>query len=155
MKIVEGEEITMPYSGGIFKHPSRNLVVKMFSGMDYLLFMDFDSTDYYAIHQSGSLTFEGIYEREKPLGFHFTLSSRTSDFFILTYYNGSYTIDAINTGKGILPEILFFDWEGNYLTGMKMKQPIKSMGYDELHKVLYVVDYEDKLHAYDFKDVKL
>ena len=153
MKVVEDIYKEMPYSGGIFKHPSRNLVVKMFTGMDYLLFMDFDSTDYYAIHQAGSLTFEGLYESEEAYAPHFALSTTSNDFFMLTYFSGSYSIDALRSDKGFLPEILAFDWNGNYLTGLKMKHPIKSMGYDELHKNLYVMDFEDKLHAYDFKKV--
>lgn len=153
MKTAEESDKQMPYLGGIFKHPQRKLVVKMFTGMDYLLFMDFDSTDYYAVHQAGSLTFEGFYESEEAYAPHFALSTTSNDFFMLTYFNGSYSIDALNSDKGFLPEILVFDWKGNYLTGMKMKQFIKSMGYDELHKILYVMDFEDKLHAYDFKKV--
>lgn len=154
MKTVENYDKRMPYSGGIFKHPSRNMVVKMFTGMDYLLFMDFDSTNYYAIHQQGSLTFEGVYDGEKEaFAPHFALSTTSNDFFMLTYFNGSYSVDAIKSDNGFLPEILVFDWTGNYLTGMKMKQLIKGMGYDELHKMLYVLDFEDKLHAYDLNKV--
>ena len=156
MKTVENYDKRMPYSGGIFKHSSRNLVVKMFTGMDYLLFMDLDSTNYFAIHQQGSLTFEGVYDSEvEAFAPHFALSTTSEDFFMLTYFHGSYSIDALRSDKGFLPEILAFDWNGNYLTGLKMKHPIKGMGYDELHKMLYVLDFEDKLHAYDFKDVKL
>ncbi|MBO4561633.1 MAG: hypothetical protein J5705_06680 [Bacteroidaceae bacterium] len=153
MKTVEDMHKQTPYLGGIFKHPQRNMVVKMFTGMDYLLFMDFDSTDYYAVHQAGSLTFEGLYESEESFTPHFALSTTSNDFFMLTYFNGSYSIDAFKADNVLLPEIMVFDWKGNFLKGLKMKQFIKSMGYDELHKNLYVMDFEDKLHAYDFKKI--
>ena len=137
-----------PYVGGLQKHPQRNLVVKKFTHMDYLLYMDFDNNKYFAIHQKGSLTFEGTSVDEEPWALHFTGSTSSNSYFMVLYRNGDYT-NKTTLGDYHLPEVLVFDWDGNYITGLKMDHFIRCIEYDEKHKVLYALDYEDELYAYD------
>lgn len=108
-----------PYIGGVQKHPQRNLVVKKFTHMDYLLYMDFDNNRYFALHQDRSLSFEGTYKDEEPWALHFTGSTSSNNYFMVLYRNGDYT-SKTTKGEYHLPEVLIFDWDGNYITGLKI-----------------------------------
>jgi hypothetical protein len=48
------------------------------------------------------------------------------------------------------PELLIFDWEGNYLKGFKMDRNSISLGYDSERKILYTfTSQKEQLYAYD------
>ena len=63
------------------------------------------------------------------------------------YRQGEYTQKT--TAGDWYPELLVFDWNGNYITGFKMDRKISSIEYDEIHKVLYGINGDEELYAYD------
>lgn len=149
MNVDESGFVNFPYRGTILKHPSKNIVVNKFSYMDYLLFMDFDNNHNYAIHQQGSMTHEDIYYREDPWIQHFSACTTSEDFFLVYYRNGDYS-HIQREGDDYYPELLLFDWEGNYIKGFKMDRNSDSMGFDENNKVLYTMNARtEQLYSYD------
>ena len=139
----------LPYLGSLYKHPQRNIVVQSFQNMDYLLFMDFDANKYFAIHQQGSLTFNDTYvDSKSKMPLHFTDGASSSKYIMLLYRQGEYTQKT--TEGDWYPELLVFDWDGNYITGFKIDRKIYSIEYDEIHKILYGLNHADEeLYAYD------
>ena len=139
----------LPYLGSLYKNPQRNIVVQSFTNMDYLLFMDFDAEKYFTIHQKGSLTFNDTYVHSKSqMPVHFTDGASSSKYLMFLYRQGDYTQKT--TAGDWYPELLVFDWDGNYITGFKMDRKINSIEYDEIHKILYGLNpANEELYAYD------
>ena len=63
------------------------------------------------------------------------------------YRQGDYT-QKTTTGDWY-PELLVFDWDGNYITGFKMDMRLRMIEYDEIHSVLYGLNNDEELYAYD------
>ena len=140
----------LPYSGNIMKHPSRNLVVQSFYRMDYLLYMDIDADNYFMVHQKGALTFDDTYvgNRDMYQIVRFTEAAASSEYLMYLYRHGDYTLSTSH--DEFYPELLVFDWDGNYITGFKINLSIHAIEYDEIHKVLYGLDRDNEiLYAYD------
>lgn len=68
------------------------------------------------------------------------------------YRNEDYTNKTIQDDYH-LPEILIFDWDGNYITGFKMDRAINMIEYDEIHKILYGINGDEELYAYDMEKI--
>lgn len=143
------------YIGNLYKHPSKNIVVQSFERLDYLLFMDFDSTKKFAVHNNGSLTFNDVFVRptiSRPDDLlHFTDGASSSDYLMFLYWQGDYTRKQNKDRSN--PEILVFDWDGNYITGFKLGNYVRSIEYDELHKKLYGLDADERLFAFDLNNI--
>lgn len=149
MEVNEQSLVVFPYRGTISKHPSKNLVVNKFSYMDYLLFMDFDNNHFFAVHQKGSITHADTYYREDPWIQHFSACTETEKYFLVFYRNGDYS-HVQREGNIYYPELLVFDWNGNYLKGFKMDRNSDSMAYDEEHKILYTLrSRTEQIYSYD------
>lgn len=142
----------LPYSGNIKKHPSRNLVVQSFDRMDYLLYMDIDADNYFMVHQKGALTFDDTYvgNRDMYQIVRFTEAAASSEYLMYLYRHGDYTLSTSH--EEFYPEVLVFDWDGNYISGFKTNHSITDIEYDQIHKVLYALDRTNEtLYAYDMK----
>lgn len=149
MEVDEQSLVIFPYRGTISKHPSKNLVVNKFSYMDYLLFMDFDNNHFFAVHQKGSITHNDIYYREDPWIQHFSACTESEKYFLVFYRNGDYS-HVQQEGNVYYPELLVFDWDGNYIKGFKMDRQSDSMVYDEKHKILYTLrSRTEQIYSYD------
>lgn len=142
-----------PYTGNLYKHPSRNLVVEKFSYMEYLLFFDFDSDQKYAIHQADALSFADVYEKNtrREKDYSFTDVATTENYLLVLYWRGDYYLD-VPDKKGA-NEVLVFDWEGNYIKGFKFDRPIIRIEYDETRHILYGLDENETLYRYDWKNL--
>jgi hypothetical protein len=148
----ESPNKTLPYIGCLHKHPHRNFLVHSFLNMDYLLFMDFDADKYFAIHQRGSITFNDTYIHSKSkMTPHFTDAAKSSEYLMFLYRQGEYTQKT--TADNFYPELLIFDWDGNYITGFKMDRKLNRIEYDEINKVLYGRNIEEELYAYDMENL--
>lgn len=144
--------------GQLHKHPSRNLIIEPFTYMDYILFFDLDNDTIFAIHQKGSLSFDDelspvVYSTVKDLdGFdeimdtrpgHFTGFAAAESFFMVYYGAGDYTINQPDPVNGA-PELLFFDWDGNFLKSVMMDMYVGDIVYDEKAQTLYGIDYSNE-----------
>ena len=147
MYVEKPEEYELPYQGSLYKHPTKNIVVQSFASMNYLLYMDFDSKKYFAIHQEESLSFNDNFVSNMPMPLHFSDGAVSNDYIMFLYRQGDYTQ---KTTKGEwIPEVLIFDWDGKYINGFKLDRFIHYIEYDEKHKVLYGLNDLEQLYAYD------
>ena len=138
-----------PYYGGVKKHPSKNIVVNYFSYMDYLLFMDFDKNHNFVVHQQGSTTHEDLYINQEPWIRTFTSCLPTEEYVFIFYRDGEYA-NILQEDNTWHPELLVFDWEGNYIKGFKMDRNSSTLAYDEKNKTLYTfTTQKEQLYAYD------
>lgn len=142
----------------LHKHPSRNLIIEPLMYMDYILFFDLDNDTTFAIHQKGSLSFDDklspvVYTTFKNLAgdeeimdtrpVHFAGFAATESFFMVYYGAGDYTVnqpDPMNAA----PELLFFDWDGNFLKSVMMDVGVGDIVYDEKSQTLYGLDYSNE-----------
>ncbi|MBO7114697.1 MAG: hypothetical protein J6V95_05950 [Bacteroidaceae bacterium] len=154
----------LPYFSNITKHPSRDLVVQLYERLDYLIYMDFETDRFFAVHGKGTLSFDDTFESQDPLhSFHFGDVASSSGYMMSLYRNGDYTLNTesshlIMNGSVMagtyehLPEVLVFDWDGNYIKGFRMKETIHAIEYDQIHGILYGLDRNDGIiYSYDLR----
>ena len=144
--------------GQLHKHPIRNLIIEPFMDMDYIMFFDLDNDTTFAIHQKGSLSFDdelspvvsstvknldGSDEIMDTRPVHFAGFAAAESFFMVYYGAGDYTVnqpDPMNAA----PELLFFDWDGNFLKSVMMDVGVGDIVYDEKSQTLYGLDYSNE-----------
>lgn len=151
MDIVSEKSEVMPYSGTLYKHPKRNLIVQSFSYMEYLLFFDFDNNRRFAIHQKKALSFNDSFDRKSrnEKYYSFTDAATSEKYFMILYWRGDYFMNVPNKEGNI--EVLAFDWEGNYVKGFKLDRKLVSIEYDEKKKTLYGLDANENIYSYDLE----
>lgn len=150
MDFEDTQRATAFYSGCLYKHPERNLVVQPFQYMDYILFFDLDSGKNFAIHQPGSLSFDDIIPMKHGKSvYHFCDCAVSSEYFIVLYKAGDYTLSFEDYSRAN-PEIIVFDWEGNYINSAQLDNVVHSITYDHERKILYGIDRRyDSLYSFD------
>ena len=142
------------YSGCLFKHPRRNLIVQPFQYMDYILFFDLDNGNNFAIHQSGSLSFDDLIPAKQGKSiYHFCDCAVSDDYFIVLYKAGTYSKSFEDYSRAH-PEVIVFDWEGNYINSAKLGNVVHSISYDSNSKLLYGIDRRyDSLYSFDLSNI--
>lgn len=153
---------TFWYSGGLSKHPTKNIVVQCVRTMDYIHFFDFDNNNFYSIHQVGCPTFDDIRvpDTTNPDGsitlnqyYHFYESIPTDDMFFVIYLNGNYSRENFVQTRGEAKELLAFDWEGNYVGGVKLDYGVTDLAYDSKRNILYGIrSVDEKIVTFDLSD---
>lgn len=157
------------YQGVLYKNPEHNIIIQPFSWMDYIIFFDLDNDKIFAIHQSGSLSFDnqlpaiGLNEKTDNNGKTFYQSTRiphfgdascTSSYFITLYSAGDYSTNTLSNKDRLLPELLIFNWNGKFLKSVKLDTSIDKIAFDEKMKILYGLDVtEDRLYKFDLSNV--
>lgn len=150
MKIEDETDIYVPYVAQMSKHPDRNLIVEVHSGIDYIFYFDIDKKEHFAIHQAGTITYNDYLEYQKVGPLVFSDVAVASDYFFVLYWNGEYSKSFDKSERK--PELILFDWEGNFINSVKLNQQIHSIEYDERNKVLYGINRIDEtLYRFDVK----
>lgn len=134
------------YSGVMFKHPNRNLIIQPMEYLNYILFFDLDNSNYFAIHQIGTSTYEDkTVELSKNLCF--TTTALTDDYFMVLYWSGDK--NRTTTDK-VTPELLVFNWSGVFLGSAKLDKRVKYIVYDEnSHRLIGLDGRDDSLYSFD------
>jgi hypothetical protein len=144
-------------NGFMIKHPSRNIAVQVLHILDYILFFDLDNDRAFAIHQPGSPTFDDdlpaieFMDNRVPC---FRDLAATESFFMVTYYNCDYCHNQTDVSdiEQAAPELLFFDWDGNFLKSFKLDTHVDDITYDEKNQILYGMDAaNDRILRFDLK----
>lgn len=153
---------TFWYSGGLCKHPTKNIVIQCVRTMDYIHFFDFDNNNFYSIHQVGSPTFDDIRvpdtsNKDGSISlnkyYHFYESIGTNNVFFVIYLNGDYSKDNFRQTRGEAKELLAFDWEGNYVGGVKLDYGVTDLAYDSKRNILYGIrSVDEKIVSFDMSD---
>ncbi len=146
-------------NGFMIKHPSRNIAVQVLHILDYILFFDLDNDRAFAIHQPGSPTFDDdlpaieFMDNRVPC---FRDLAATESFFMVTYYNCDYCHNQTDVSdiEQAAPELLFFDWDGNFLKSFKLDTHVDDITYDEKNQILYGMDAaNDRILRFDLKNL--
>ncbi len=128
-------------AGVMHRHPEKNLVCYPLACLDYIFFIDTDTGENFAIHQQGSAIINEFDHNGQDYRNTFGMAAVTSNFILVLYTAGDYTL---NTAKANdtdeetpIPELLAFNWNGNYLGGVKLGEVIGDIAFDEEHNILY------------------
>lgn len=151
---------TFWYSGSICKNPSRNILVQCMASIDYIHFFDLDNDRYFSVHQTETPTLDEIRVPNKIVDDvyvydcnHFSESVGAEDFFLVIYMNGDYRRKNIDQSKGEATELLAFDWDGNYLGGVKLDMFAQDLAFDSKSNLLYGFRLrEEKIVTFDLSD---
>ena len=140
MKLEDKHSAITPYAGNLYKHPDRNLVVKVHAGMDYLFFFDFDRNKNFAVHQKGAVSFDDILPQNKDGKITFSDVALAKDCIFILYFDTPENRNLAKTDERRKPELLVFDWDGNFLWSAKFDKRINRIAYDEKNHILYGMD---------------
>ena len=135
-----------PYVTSLYKHPLKDTVLIAFEYSDYLLFADLDNSYYHASHQIGSRSFEDVFD-VKEGRMCFGDAAVSNDYIMILYWGGRYSNNAQDEIQR--PELLIFDWDGNYISGYKMDRGIVRIEFDQIHNHLYGLTSDEELCLYD------
>ena len=143
-----------------YRHPKRNLIVELFLYNDYIAFLDLDNNRRFFVHQKDAITFDQEIETQTisqdgesykiPAIFKFSSAIVTDSFFIAIYQNATYD------QTDVKPELLFFDWDGNFKKSVRISQSTSCNIYDPKTKTLYGVDRsseDEPLISFDLSQV--
>ncbi len=146
--VEEDQKRFIPYGGTIKKHPSKNIIVSTFRGLDYLVFFDLDNDKTFAIHQTGSATFDD--EPYVDTGeYHFSGAAHCAeDYVMLVYNHGKDAMNEPDRSKR-KAEVIIFDWEGNFITNIRLDRRIAFIGYDESQEKLFGITFREEIYEYD------
>ena len=158
MEKLMGPQYQAKYSRTAYRHPKRNLIIESFQNLDYIAFLDLDNNRSFFIHQAGSLTLDDEIEPYSiidgvahPSRFCFANITVTDSFFIANYFGPSYD----DTFKDM--ELMFFDWDGNFIKSVKKDMNTKYNVFDPKTKTLYGIrmpdDEEEQLISFDLSTV--
>lgn len=151
---------TFWYAGGICKHPTQNIVVQCMRTIDYIHYFNLDDGKHFAVHQTGAPTFDDIKVPNTVIDDvycydynHFSESIGAEKFLLVMYLNGDYRKENIKKGNGEATELLAFDWEGNYLGGVKLDLFVHDLAFDPKSNLLYGLRIRDeKIVTFDLSD---
>ena len=146
--VEEDRKRFIPYDSTIKKHPTKNIIVNMFRGLDYLVFFDLENNKTFAVHQTGSATFDD--EPYVDTGeYYFTGAAHCAeDYVILGYNHGEEAMNEPDRHKR-KTEIIIFDWGGNFITNIKLDRRVGHIVYDELQKKLFALTFREEIYEYD------
>ena len=77
---------------------------------------------------------------------YYMSSAQSSEYFMSLYVGGVSLMDWIKGGDA--PHLHIFDWDGNLLFDISLKESLKSITFDGSSKVLYGVDANDNIYRY-------
>ena len=82
---------------------------------------------------------------------YYMSSAQSSEYFMSLYVGGVSLMDWIKGGDA--PHLHIFDWDGNLLFDISLKESLKSITFDGSSKVLYGVDANDNIYRYDMSEL--
>lgn len=142
--------VLVPFGSMLIKHPTKNIVASMFINMDYVIFFNLEEEKTFAVHKTGSATFDDPYVYDSEYTFQGGYS--TSDYLMLLYYHGK---DAMKEPDKMArkAELVVFDWEGNFINNIKLDRRICSIGYNDDEHKLIALTFDEELYEYDLSKV--
>ena len=143
---VKNEDYYPPlYYTRMYKHPQKNIFVCPFFNRDYMFYFNLDSCQYFAIHQTGTESFDSKLSEQQILALQdrlcFTSAEVTDDFILVMYLGG----EDSKQHESVLPEILLFDWNGNYIAGAKLEKEVHDICFDKMNSKLYGANFNEEI----------
>ena len=156
MNFINKELAMSMYFGTLTKHPQRNLIMQPLQYMDYILRFDLDNNDFYAVHQTGSMSFDDIIpDWSKEDLVYFSSPCYTLDYLFILYYAGEYS-QGFPVYDDAFPEVYVFDWDCNFLGGVKLGQEVHDIAFDEKNQILIGLNRgDDSMYSFDLSSFML
>ena len=163
MQDMAGPQPESKFGREFFKHPNKNLIIETFYLLDYIMFYDLDKDRSFAIHQTGYPTFlddpeiiphyneKGEHDYDVEARACFGQALTTDSYFLVFFYGGDYSLSDENKDYP-QPELLLFDWDGNFKKSVKLDTYIDAATFDQEKKILYGVPIgqeEETLLSFD------
>lgn len=143
-----------------YRHPKRNLIIELFMYNDYIAFLDLDNNKSFFVHQKDAITFDQEIETKVieqdgdsftvPAFLKFNGAVLTDSFFMASYYD--VTLDQTD----VKPQLLFFDWDGNFIKSVRLSKATNYNVYDPKTKTLYGIDRrsdDEPLISFDLSSI--
>lgn len=149
-RVDEPAAIDGAYSGSLRKHPHKNVIIQPMQYMDYIFFFDLENDKNFAIHQTGSSTYnDNVIALSDEL--HFTDAKTTDDCFMVLYWNGKQNV-GLQSKSQRRPELMVFNWSGDFLGSAILGERVVDIEYDDVNKVLIGKHADnDKVYCFDLK----
>ena len=151
-KMQKDDESIPYYTFGMFlKHPDKNLFVQPMQFMEYMLFLDFERDTIYSSHVLDTPTFDDLCPDGRALTFSDAAVSKDFIFVI-------HATNDREEGRIYLDTLCVFNWDGDFLTAIKLDGDIISLTYDENNMRLYAVSFsnestEEEIVSFDMSEV--
>lgn len=142
------------YSGVMALKPDNTKCVYAMTILNYLHIFDLQNKSVTSMHQfdGGSLYGPTTVDYYNNISFAFyDLVTTDTRILALSYDQSNMTMET----EGIqLPSLKIFDWDGNFITGVKLDTFIRWFAYDEIHKCLYGLnDIDEEIIKYNISNL--
>lgn len=161
MLALAGTQPESQFQRKIYKHPCKNLIIETFQLADYIMFYDLDKDCSFAVHQNSSPTLKDR-PNEVPRYYEngefkymdierrcFNEALPFEDYFLVFHYGGDYSMSNPNKDWP-KPEVMLFDWEGNFKNSIKLDTYIEHPTFNEKTKTLYGVPQKEEEEILSF-----
>lgn len=148
MENLAGPQPEQKFQRDFYKHPNKNLIIEPFHVLDYIMFYDLDNDKSFAIHQTGNPTFMNDPEEvphfndDGEIDFYqeargcFGDALTFDSYFLVYFFGGDYSMSDENKDWP-RPELLLFDWDGNFKKSVMLDTYVDCIAFDEQSKTLY------------------
>ncbi|MGL5682160.1 MAG: BF3164 family lipoprotein [Marinifilaceae bacterium] len=133
--------------------PDKTKVVDALICMDYITILDLTTQTSIGIQTNTNASFAKLQD------IHIEdcitiLNMGVRDLFvtdkhILTLYDSRTVYDGQEKVKPYAPQLIIYDWEGNYVKHYSLNEPLKGCAYDVDKNILYGFDSEENIYKYE------
>ncbi|MBR4793915.1 MAG: hypothetical protein IK038_09665 [Bacteroidaceae bacterium] len=144
------------YQGKMRISPDETKVVFAYIGMHYFFIYDLENNSGIAVHDTLKMTFDNPDEKSLKNDIDmFALDIVTTNNYIAILCPNN-TVTNYYGQMECCPILRFFDWEGNYLTGVVLDNKIHEIAYDESSKKLYGLNIiSEEIIQYDLSNIPI
>lgn len=136
--------------------PDGTKIVDAMLNFDYLNFIDLEKQTGFTLRKEDALTYEAASrlsdeERMRRMRFAYFDMAVTDEYVFAAYCGNTY--EAGFDSSDNMTTLRIFDWNGNPLASMRFDRQIRGIAYREQTGILYGLDTEENIVAYDMNDL--
>lgn len=132
--------------------PDLTKIVDVMGFIDNMNIIELSSETCIGIMEQNSYSFEDLtyLSMDKLLKTikYCVLDVSVTDEYILILYDGRSIDAAENHTEELKPSIKIFNWEGDFIQGYQLSEPLRGITYDENRKYIYGFDMEENFYRY-------
>lgn len=100
--------------------------------------------DAYQFEDLSHLSMDKLFETIK----YGVLDVSVTDEYIIVLYDGRNVNAAENRTEALKPSLKIYNWEGDFLQGYRLSEPLRGIAYDENRQYVYGFDMEENFYRY-------
>lgn len=140
------------YDGVIRIKPDLTKIVDVMGYLDIINIIDpqlktctgIVEQDTYSFEDLSYLSMDKVLKTVK----YCVLDVSVTNEYIIVLYDGRNVDNADNQIEKLKPTLKIFNWEGDFLQGYQLSEPLHRIAYDETHKYIYGFDMEENFYRY-------